>query len=85
MARSIRHEFPTALACHLGGDHFEVLAPREMLIPRLNRINESLNFYLKDSSIALKIGMVVMPEDEEITFRGKDTICLTVLRWQQTA
>lgn len=65
MARSIRHEFPTALACHLGGDHFEVLAPREMLIPRLNRINESLNFYLKDSSIALKIGMVVMPEDED--------------------
>lgn len=65
MARSIRHEFPTALACHLGGDHFEVLAPREMLIPRLNRINESLNFYLKDSSIALKIGMVVRSEDED--------------------
>ena len=71
MARSIRHEFPTALACHLGGDHFEVLAPREMLIPRLNRINESLNFYLKDSSIALKIGMVVMPEDEDNYIPGE--------------
>ncbi|MGN8834868.1 EAL domain-containing protein [Allisonella histaminiformans] len=63
MGRILRREFPQAKACHLGGDHFEVLAPRKNLIARLGRVHEALTFYVKDSSVSLKAGLMISPGD----------------------
>lgn len=66
MGRILRREFPQAKACHMGGDHFEVLAPRKNLIAKLGRMHEALTFYVKDSSVELKAGLFITRNDKTV-------------------
>ena len=50
----------------MGGDHFEVLAPRKNLIAKLGRMHEDLTFYVKDSSVELKAGLFITRNDKTL-------------------
>lgn len=60
----IRQTFPCAIICHVGGDHFSLLADKDSVLEKLNILHEAVSRYVKDSSVELKAGLFVTRNDK---------------------